>query len=148
MAITRTGRVRITSEDGLAANVSVTQADGTELPMPIGKIAIDCKPGSVVTAKLTCYLARLDLLTDAEMEIHTQEMVRLECIIRDLASYIRHLLPPGADREAALSRAASAGDWLASHRSLSLRELRTLARDTAPTVAVAPAAPAGATVPE
>lgn len=104
--IVRTGRVHITSPDGLHYTTAVRLPDGNDLTFPVTEVAWRSEAGQPTTAYLKCYLASIDLLTDAEMEIHTLAMLRLERDVQRLLSFIA-TMPASEDRDTLLSEIGS-----------------------------------------
>ena len=104
--IIRTGRMHITSPDGLHYTTAIRLPDGSDLTFPVTQVEWRSEAGKPTVAYLKCYLASIDLLTEAEVEMHTLAMLRLERDVQRLLSFIT-TLPASEDRDALLDEIGS-----------------------------------------
>lgn len=81
--ITRHGRVRIVSKDGLAYNTEITDAESGQQLLRVADVQVSIKPGDVARAHLTLLMPELDVVTDAEMELISGQAMMLSAYLRE-----------------------------------------------------------------
>lgn len=89
MAVSRKGRLRITSTDGTAVTTKVELEDGTALP--VTSVDLSISKGDPWRAKVDVWLPSLDILTDAEMRMYSSEMTACLLLIEVMAKHLASL---------------------------------------------------------